>query len=322
MNSHVFVISRNHFQKMPMRVIMTYKMKKLISTILFTLLLPLFCFAQNAFHFSLAPRVSFTYGELNEILYGYNGEIVSQLDWNQKPLLNLGLEASASYKRLIVSALFDYSIPLGTSYMYDSDWDNTTKYSYTTHPLISLKNLNAELTFRYILQPASEIFFTPELQLKYMYSSFESDKGSGTRYDRQIKVYEVDYNRHSFFIFAGFSFGLNIFSRFLFNIGLFISPWTYHYCTDYHHGVKNPFSTVEIQHNIFSKIKIGFDTALIINNRIHLQLFTSILLGLPDRGDFYIDYKNSDFGYQTILSQKSGSSISTITSGTSIIFNF
>lgn len=307
---------------MPMRVIMTYKMKKLISTILFTLLLPLFCFAQNAFHFTLAPRVSFTYGELNEILYDYNDEIVSQLEWNQKPLLNLGLETSASYKKLIVSALFDYSIPLGKSYMYDSDWDNTTKYSYTTHPLQSQKNLNAELTLGYKLQAAPEISFTPEFQLTYMYSSFESDKGSGIRHDRQIRVYEVDYSRHSFFVFAGFSFGLNILSRLLFNADVYISPWGYQYCNDYHHGVNNPFSTVEIQHSIFSKFKLGFDTVYIINKRIRLRLFSSFLFGLLDRGDFYIDYKNSDSGYQKSLSQKSGSSINSIKAGTSIIFNF
>ena len=72
-------------------------MKKFCAMLL-CILTSYLCFGQNYYHFSIAPRFSFTYGELTEILYGYDNEIVSRLDWEQKPLLNLGLEADIFIK--------------------------------------------------------------------------------------------------------------------------------------------------------------------------------------------------------------------------------
>ncbi len=92
-----------YFKKSHIHCIMTYKMKKLIYTLLLFVLSPFLCFGQNTFQFSLAPRYSLTYGELTELLYGYDEELVSQLDWEQKPLLNIGLETSANYKGFIIS---------------------------------------------------------------------------------------------------------------------------------------------------------------------------------------------------------------------------
>ena len=98
-------------------------MKKSLCALILSLLFPLLCFCQNDFHFSISPRFSFTYGELTELLYGYDDELVSQLDWEQKPIFNLGLCASEKNKNIIVSADFDYSLPLNGSYMYDSDFE-------------------------------------------------------------------------------------------------------------------------------------------------------------------------------------------------------
>ena len=138
-------------------------MKKTIPAILFILLINSLCFGQNDFHFSLAPRLSLTVGELTELLY--NGdEIVSQLDWEQKPLLGLGLSASANYKKLIISADFDYSSPVNTSYMYDSDWEGDVKYSLTKHPIESCKNIDTALTAAYQIPVTSKITVSPALQ--------------------------------------------------------------------------------------------------------------------------------------------------------------
>ena len=54
-------------------------MKKFCAMLL-CILTSYLCFGQNDYHFSIAPRFSFTYGELTEILYGYDNEIVSRLE--------------------------------------------------------------------------------------------------------------------------------------------------------------------------------------------------------------------------------------------------
>ena len=56
-----------------------------------------------------------------------------------------------TFKNFLVSASFDYSFPAGTSYMYDSDWDDGIKYSYTTHPLKASKEINTQLLIAYRL---------------------------------------------------------------------------------------------------------------------------------------------------------------------------
>ena len=307
---------------MPMRVIMTYKMKKLISTILFTLLLPLFCFAQNAFHFSLAPRVSFTYGELNEILYGYNGEIVSQLNWNQKPLLNLGLEASAGYKKLIVSALFDYSIPLKTSYMYDTDWNSAGDIeSLSKHPIEHTINLNSELSIKYDFQISPAISLLPIISFDYLFTDFNAGIGTKSVYIQYPRANKIDYYRHSFFIFTGLCIKLSPLEKLSLAIDFLTAPFSYQYAYDYHYGTKSPypFSSYEIQTGYFSKFKTNLSADYKIKSFLTLKLFVNLLLSIPDRGDFYTNYYSDSF-YQA--SQKSGATISSTKIGTAVIFTF
>ena len=133
-------------------------MKKFCAMLL-CILTSYLCFGQNDYHFSIAPRFSFTYGELTEILYGYDNEIVSRLDWEQKPLLNLGLEADIFIKDFTINSLFDFSLPAGTSYMYDSDDFNADEIfdKRSKHPIAKTTNLNTELTLSYKVQCSSAI---------------------------------------------------------------------------------------------------------------------------------------------------------------------
>ena len=231
-------------------------MKKFCAMLL-CILTSYFCFGQNDFLFSLAPRFSFTYGELTELLYDDDASqtLVSRLDWEQKPLFNIGLEAGFSYKNFLLSAAFDYSFPLGTSYMYDSDWEAREKFSFTKHPLADSKNINTELSFAYELAATNKLSVIPELQFNYIYSDFKADRGSGTRYERSIRVYGVDYNRHSFIIFTGLSVKAEVIEKIFFKTAFFAAPWLYQDCFDYHHGVKHPFSSRDILYASFTKYK-------------------------------------------------------------------
>ncbi len=287
---------------------------------LFLLLFPLLCFGQNNLHFSISPRISLTFGELTELLYDSQEEIASQLDWEEKSLLNLGLEADLNYKNLIVNATFDYSLPLGTSFMYDSDWENGAKYSLTEHPIESIKNIDTALTLAYQLKASPEFFLIPALQINYIFSDFEAGIGSGTRYGRDIRVYGIDYKRHTVIVFAGLSVKAQLLSNFSIKTDFFAAPWNYQYSYDYHHGVQRPFSSYEIQTAYFSKFKVNFSADFTFTKICSLQLFANLLFGVSDKGDFYSDYYSSQVTY--VSTQKSGASIHNAKIGSALIFAF
>ena len=286
---------------------------------LFLLLFPLLCFSQNDFHFSLAPRLSFTYGELNEILYGYNDEIVSQLDWEQKPILNIGLATSVNFKSFIISADFDYGISLPGSYMYDSDWDDGEKYSFTKHPIRNLNNIDTALTAAYQIKATSKISVIPLLQFNYLYSSFEAGNGSGVRRGRDIRVYGIDYKRHSFFLFTGLSLKIQPAEICCVTTDFLAAPWNYQDSYDFHHGKNHPFSSNDIQYGYFTKYKTAIKADFTLDKKLSLQLFTNLLFGFPDKGDFYSDY----YGKMTkIESQQSGADIYYVKAGLALNFSF
>ncbi len=302
-------------------MIIIIKMKKLISLFLSLILASSFCFCLENFHFSVAPRVSVTCGELNELLYDADYTLMSQLDWEQKPLLDLGITSTATFNNFILKAGFDYSIPLGTSYMYDSDWEDGEKYSLTKHPLKKSQNLNAELSGAYSIEISQKLCVIPELQLNYLYNNFNADIGNGVRWGRNIRVYGIDYLRHSFFVFTGLSVQAELNPKLILTTDFFAAPWNYQYCMDHHHGIKHPFTSEEVQHGFFSKYKTGVTMDILLTKYLSLQCFTKLLFGFSDKGTLYTDYYNSGT-MEYISYQKTGSTIRSIKSGTAVKFNF
>lgn len=295
-------------------------MKRCIFPVLLFLLLPLLSFGQNNLHFSISPKFSIMFGELSELLYYNDGTLVSQLDWEQKPLLNIGLKTSGQYKNFIVTADFDYSLPAGTSYMYDSDWENNIKYSFTEHPLQSSKNIDTSLTLAYQIKTTEKISVIPTLQFNYIYSNFEAGIGKGTRNGRNIRVYGVDYKRHSFFIFTGAALKIQPLDFLLIQTDFLISAWLYQNSFDYHHGVKHPFSSLDIQTGFLTKYKAGLTTDFIIRPKISIQVFTNLLFGFSDKGPIYSDYNSINM--EKCSTQKSGAAIHYINTGTSVKITF
>jgi len=295
-------------------------MKKISAIILILILTSVFCFAEKDFHFSLAPRFSLTYGELNELLFGSEGELVSQLDWEQKPLFNVGLEAQTSYKNLIIDASFDYSIPVGNSYMYDSDWNGGEKYSLTKHPIKSSKNINTAASLGYEIKTPVKISVIPLLQFNYIYSDFEADIGSGVRNGRNIRVYGVDYSRHSYFVFAGLAVKSELIEKIVLQAGFYAAPWCYQNSFDYHHGKRHPFSSRETQTSFFSKFKGSISAEIKLDHIFSLKLFSDLLFGLADKGKLYSDYFSQELEF--IKDQKSGTVIHQASLGLALNFSF
>ena len=296
------------------------QMKKSFCAVFVSLLLPLLCFGQNDFHFSLSPRFSVMFGELTEILYDSDEEIISRLDWQQKPLLCAGFQTSLEFKNLILTGAFDYAFPVSTSYMYDYDWEDGVLYSCTKHPIESTKNIDTSAALAYRIKAGPKISVIPAIQFNYIYTDFEGGKGSGTRYGRNIKVYGIDYKRHSYYVFTGLSVNARPHKRFDLQVDFFAAPWLCQGSFDHHHGVKHPFSTKEIQTAHFTKFKAGLAGNFYFNDHCSLGLFANNLFGLPDKGKLYSDYYSDQMEY--IKYQKSGANIYYIRFGTAFNLTF
>ncbi len=294
-------------------------MKRLLPALLFLILTAPLCFCLDNFQFSIAPRMSFTFGELNEILYASDDTIVSQLDWEEKALFDIGLSSNVVLNNFILGAAFDYSIPAGTSYMYDSDWEDGKKYSLTEHPIKKSINLSSEISAAYKIHVNQKISVLPQLKFDYFYNDFEADKGSGWRNGRDIKVYGIDYKRHSFFIFTGLALNIDFNQLFSLSTDFALAPWGYQYSFDHHHGVKHPFSTEGIQYSLFTKYKADINADFHITSLFTLQSFTNLIFGFPDKGSISSDYSSTSM--EEDKTHKSGSAINAIRTGIAVIFS-
>ncbi len=301
-------------------------MKKCFFAVIVSLLFPILCFSQTDFHFSLAPRMSFTYGEVTELLYDDDNSqtLVSQLNWEQKPLFNIGVESEFLIKNFMISAIFDYSFPLETSYMYDFDdftgdaiFDKCSK-----HPIERTINLTTELSLAYKLECSSAITIIPLLNFQYLYNKFEAGKGSilyGQRTQGKKYGNKIDYSRQSVFFFSGAGVKFFPVNKFFIAFSFLISPWGYQYAIDYHHGSGKtsgyPYSCYDYITSFFSKCKFMLSGNYIICSKLSVQLFSDFTIGFPDKGSCYTD-QYSDEIY--LLSRKSGAAINYIKSGFSL----
>ena len=282
-------------------------MKKCIAFSLLIFFTSLLSYANDTFSLSITPHTGLTIGQLDEILYDSDGTMCSLIEWEQKPLLNLGLSTDLQINRFIISSGFEYGIQLGNPKMHDSDWNNGQKYSYTTHPLKSSQEINTELSLTFQLYSDYMISILPEIQLQYMYDSFKADKAAGIRYENEIRVYGIDYSRHTFSVFTGLGVGFNIKKILTFNTIFMIAPYTYQYSYDYHHGVKHPFTSEAIQESNFSKFKLNNEVIFKINEKLNLNFYSSLLFGNLNQGLFYTDYFTEKITFCS--DQKSGSNI-------------
>ena len=288
-------------------------MKKRLSFIIIRFFICILCHAQSKPSLSISPHMGFTFGQFDEILYDSNGNQCSLLEWEQKPLLNIGFSMALALQRFSITTSFEYGTKLGNPYMTDSDWNSGEKYSVTRHPLESSKELNTQFLLTYNLISDKRLNIFPEIELQYMYDSFNAGKGSGIRDGRKINVYGVDYTKHSLFIFTGYNLGINLSSYLKLNTDFFISPFVYQYDIDFHHGVINPFTSIDIQQGAFTKFKINANLELKCTDTFKINFYTQFLFGYINQGAFYSNYYTEEI--TKFDDQKSGSNLYSIKFG-------
>ena len=239
--------------------------------------------------FFIAPYTGVMFGKLGEYLYDSSDSyICSYLEWEEKPLCFIGLDAGLEHNNFQFDVAFDYTLPLACGKMYDSDWnEDGIKHTYSIFE--SNKNtlgLNTIINTQYSFPVTENFNITPALQLQYNYYSFEARNGIGyygsEAYtgqpdvwwnDESAKKYRVsgiDYLRHTFFTWIGCNFDYN-FGKHSIGLGLFVAPFTYTSAIDYHTDEKNlgrDFSTQFIDFGLFKSYFFQLDYFCKINEKL------------------------------------------------------
>ena len=274
--------------------------------------------------FFIAPYTGVMFGKLGEYLYDSSDSyICSYLEWEEKPLCFIGLDAGLEHNNFQFDVAFDYTLPLACGKMYDSDWnEDGIKHTYSIFE--SNKNtlgLNTIINTQYSFPVTENFNITPALQLQYNYYSFEARNGIGyygsEAYtgqpdvwwnDERAKKYRVsgiDYLRHTFFTWIGSNFDYN-FGKHSIGLGLFVAPFTYTSAIDYHTDEKNlgrDYSLQEIQYSYFDRFKIIFNYEYNFNQKITLFINSDFLYGFKSKGHINTTYFT---GRWHRIGQKSG----------------
>ena len=261
--------------------------------------------------FFIAPYTGVMFGKLGEYLYDSSDSyICSYLEWEEKPLCFIGLDAGLEHNNFQFDVAFDYTLPLACGKMYDSDWnEDGIKHTYSIFE--SNKNtlgLNTIINTQYSFSVTENFNITPALQLQYNYYSFEARNGIGyygsEAYtgqpdvcwnDERAKKYRVsgiDYLRHTFFTWIGSNFDYNL-GKHSIGLGLFVAPFTYTSAIDYHTDEKNlrrDYSLQEIQYSYFDRFKINFDYGYELNQKITFYINSNFLYGFNSKGHINTTY--------------------------------
>jgi outer membrane protease len=82
-------------------------------------------FEDNKLHLCVSPILAVKYGEVKEYVFG-GGKKVSELDWDVKPLICVGIDAEVNYKKFYLKGSCSQAVNSNTGHIKDYDWDAST----------------------------------------------------------------------------------------------------------------------------------------------------------------------------------------------------
>lgn len=270
-----------------------------------------FSFAKEEFSFEVSAFAGIKYGELSKSIYLNDTDTkVSMLEWEEKPIYELGFSSEISFFNFYVLTSFSAGLPLEIGKMYDSDWNlNGLKTTYT----ISEETLNQSFDTQINLFYKTPKFFifriNPSMQVQYMFQNFTAHDGYGwygahqyakvpRDYDvswnnelarKAKKIQNIDYYRHTLLTFVGFDFCILPIEKLELSAGFFISPIAYMYSLDTHHKSSENIHYCDVQTGYFSKYKVTANIGYKINRKFKIFMDFSAVFGKEDYGDLYAD---------------------------------
>ncbi len=291
-------------------------MKKTLSIIIISFTL-IFCCYSNI-RISIEPILSTTFGKYGEYVFSSSDKyLLSYLEWQQLPLIKMGINSSISINNLSFSTRFSYGLPLKCGKMYDSDWNENgikTTYSISNNYAIYNYDFSIGLSYKFNFKYISLI---PEINYKYYNDYFQSNDGEGW-YGRDIysktgktvswdspdarhyrKLSRIELKRESNYLFLGLSLTGTIFSKIDFAIATFIAPFAYVYNSDLHlddNGTGKDFYLNSTQNAYFSRFMEKVSFTYKINKRISIPINIECILGEIEKGllDDYEQYGGTD----------------------------
>ncbi|MDR1390383.1 MAG: omptin family outer membrane protease [Treponema sp.] len=285
-----------------------------------------FGFDFDEYEFTLGVGAEFYYGTSFEIVYRENGDYLSELQWELKPLFLLALKASLgpkknARKRGFFSELeLAAGIPAKTGSMEDRDWlESTVPGSlslFSRHDNHTNGAFTVEATAGVSFPLGSLFFIDPLVSFDYMYFDFESHDGyiqyggnSPENPDGSVKtdnlpfdpswpkIYtagrQVRYRQYWFLLSAGSRFGL-YYNGFFCNFSFKITPLVFCYAVDTHY-LRNLYFTDTMFGIVYMEpqLTLGCDMG-----KFRLE------------GFFSYRYIAGTIGFQEVIDVNSGSSTS------------
>jgi len=278
--------------------------------------------AEKSYCFSLGPQFGFVSGHTKEYVYPVlgetNGEFLSELTWDMKPVFYFGIQAEFSRVNIMNSPgffssfSFKIGIPADSGVMEDRDWlypanDKLTRYSCHTNRTNEFFLMDAAVGFSFPVK--SLLYLNPFIGGSWMRFVFTGRNGYGIYNDWYPKEQDfsgkkvIRYQQDWLLLSIGFSAGTNIFYPFSFAVSFKISPLTYCSATDNHLERDMTFRD-------FSRwglyIEPSFKVSFVIK-QAELSLGTSYRQIGKTKGDSYIKENNAEFYLDT---HKAGAGLS------------
>ncbi len=251
--------------------------------------------------------------EISKSIYLNNTQTkVSELEWNQDIIPVEGFILSFNASDFFVNTDLVAAIPMQAGSMFDSDWNlSGLKKTFSISKCDTVYDFSGALELGYAFHLANGLSLSPVLQAEYHYNEYKAHDGYGwyggyeyakeprdydVSWDNALarkakKIAQIDYFRHSVFVFTGWEAGYNFTEKFGLKSSFKIAPFTYMYSMDTHHRVSNPNTHyVEIQSGYFSKFKVEIEPSYKINSKISIFMSFSSIFGMEDYGDLYHDF--------------------------------
>lgn len=285
-------------------------MKKFFSWVLILIFAISYGFCQCGFELDVYSGIKNS--EISKSIYYESTQTkVSHLKWTQDIIPVAGVNLSFNAADFFVKTNLIAAIPMEAGSMYDSDWNlYGINKTYSISKCDTIYDFSGEVELNYAFHLANGLSLSPVLQAEYHYNEFKAHDGYGwyggheyakvprdydVSWDNELarkakKIAQIDYFRHSVFVFTGLEVGYNFTEKFGLKSSFKIAPFTYMYSMDTHHRVSNPNTHyVEIQTGNFSKFKLEIEPSYKLNPKICLYMNFSTIFGKEDYGDLYHD---------------------------------
>ena len=262
--------------------------------------------------FELSPYSKLSFGSLKEYIFvseeNQKDSKISLLEWQEMPLLQVGLMTEGIFNLFHLKADFSYAIPVECGSMYDSDFLmlNDVKTNYSIHENTAALCFDAKISLEYDFYLQKDFAISPIVQAHYSHRFFEARNGYGWYgdnipwYDDSAHYYPdgtfvlagIDYKRQTLYTFAGFVLKILSIKDAQINLAFMLSPYTYSYADDCHYLNKKMTESKHFVYynNIFlERFQTQMDFSYRFSKHCSYFLGASFLFGSCHKGDLYTD---------------------------------